>query len=440
MGITIHYRGRIDDMSRIEDFENQVVNAIFALGGKPTIWRSYADGNPGRVIRGVMAHMAEGVDTLSLLVAPEGDLIPLFDIEQVEKKAFDEPPWCFVKTQFGSPISHACIVFLLEAIRERYVSSLEVRDESGYYEHHNFELLVHQTKLLSGLLAQFSSSIANHGQMSHEAAEDPSIVALRIERIAKLVHTNFAANGLLSREADSLMNDDLTEIDFPDDPSLEEEVAWFERHRRKDDLNYQMFRRRLGEALADGKSPEEAFRDEQRRLDAEMPLDDGGDDSSWRQLSEDAHEPWAESLAEEISFRETDAEQADAGDEQQRGRHPAVELASEVIVRLFKLKTDPRTEDPAAGNFLDIAFSGAMDCAGGLAQATHQVGEWRLFRALAISQLRRALSGHAFLRGAVFALQSENVITSEEANEIHEMLAKILEHIHQLSADAWDEK
>jgi hypothetical protein len=63
----------------------------------------------------------------------------------------------------------------------------------------------------------------------------------------------------------------------------------------------------------------------------------------------------------------------------------------------------------------------------------------RTDRALAITQLKRALTGHAFARGAIFALRSSGGISDETSQRLDEHLTAILSSIHQLSSDAWDE-
>ena len=40
MGVTIHYCGTVDDVSRVEDMEDRVVDLAFALGGQATVCRS----------------------------------------------------------------------------------------------------------------------------------------------------------------------------------------------------------------------------------------------------------------------------------------------------------------------------------------------------------------------------------------------------------------
>ena len=54
MGITIAYRGRLADLTRIEDFEDRLVDLALELGGMVRIWRSYADLDPSRMVRGVI--------------------------------------------------------------------------------------------------------------------------------------------------------------------------------------------------------------------------------------------------------------------------------------------------------------------------------------------------------------------------------------------------
>jgi hypothetical protein len=34
MGITIHYRGTIDDLNRVAELEDRVTDLVFALGGR----------------------------------------------------------------------------------------------------------------------------------------------------------------------------------------------------------------------------------------------------------------------------------------------------------------------------------------------------------------------------------------------------------------------
>ena len=81
MGVTIAYRGRFADLARIEDFEDRLVDCALEIGGQVQIWRSWADDNPERMVRGVILGLALGQESTSLLLSPEGWLIGLIDTD-----------------------------------------------------------------------------------------------------------------------------------------------------------------------------------------------------------------------------------------------------------------------------------------------------------------------------------------------------------------------
>jgi hypothetical protein len=187
MGVTISYRGSLTDTERVEDFEDRVLDLALELGGQATIWRTAADDNPRRVVRGVMLNLFPGQETTSLLISPEGWLINLVEIEEAEKGELAEPPWCFVKTQFGPIEGHVALVELLAVLKREFIPNLEVRDEGGYWETHDLPGLTAKFKFLQAAMKAFTDGLQRHG-LSDEAAEDPEILLARIERIAGVVH------------------------------------------------------------------------------------------------------------------------------------------------------------------------------------------------------------------------------------------------------------
>ena len=78
-----------------------------------------------------------------------------------------------------------------------------------------------------------------------------------------------------------------------------------------------------------------------------------------------------------------------------------------------------------------------MDIMGGLVQATCFDLDDVASRALAITQLKRALTGHAYARGAVFGLRAEQAITQVQSTELHARLKALLAKIHELAESAW---
>lgn len=434
MGITIHYRGTMDDVSQIEDMEDRVIDLAVALGGRATVWRSFADHDPTRAIRGVMLDMAPGQETMSLLVTPEGHLISLFEIEDAEKQPLKEPSSCFVKTQFGSEQGHIAIVYLLDALKERYFSNLSVLDESGFYEHRDPQMLSQQMKRTGDAIRGLAKGLQHYG-LSSEAAEDPDILASRIARVAQLV----AKQMLEDSSARSAAFTEDSEPDFLIEPTLEDEVEAMEQmHRRSERRSWRLIRR-IAESTAAGMSVEDAMelalREEGLKIpqlidSTDDPPEETEDDCSAVSSLTDQQESWRASL-DTHSFDESLHNEFDCNRE-----HPTIKVAQNLLLQIMQL------EDPGTGlhSFRSGATRGLMDVVGGLVQATSDCLDSQCDRALAIVQLKRALKGHAFCRGAIFGLRSSNSIDEATSQHFHTELAVLLESIHVLMAAAWDEQ
>ena len=67
--------------------------------------------------------------SVSLLVSPEGWLVPLWSVEEAEEGSLSEPPWVWVKTQFAPIEKHVRLLELLEALRDELIPNLEIVDE-----------------------------------------------------------------------------------------------------------------------------------------------------------------------------------------------------------------------------------------------------------------------------------------------------------------------
>lgn len=414
MGITIHYCGTMDDVGQVETMEDRLLDLAFSLGGRATIWRSFADHDASRVVRGLLVNLEPGQDTLSLLVSPEGHLVSLFQIDDAEKAPFDEPPYCFVKTQFGTLPGHIAIVHLLDALKQRFCSNLKVIDEGEYYEKRDAEQLMQKMQFLRSAITSVAEGLTKHG-LTDEAAEDPNILVSRIERIVALVHKK-----LLSERRQS-SNESFGEPQaIFGEPSLEEEVEAMDRIRRKSDLRSERMSRRIAEATASGLSADEAF---------ELAMNEEGLPALPRDLAEPCDytetEPWIESLP---------ANPFDEGSEISRRReHPAVIQAHAFVHEVFDLTR----KDSTQSSYFSVLTRASMEIVGGLVQATSDEMDDNTGRALAITQLKRALSGHAYARAAVIGLRSEKAITDEQSKQLSKQLKSLLTIIHDRSAAAW---
>jgi hypothetical protein len=285
MGVTIHYRGTMDDQRQVETMEDRILDLVFSLGGRATIWRSFSERDSSRVVRGLIVNLEPGQDTLSLLVSPEGHLTPLFQIENAEEAPFEEPPYCFIKSQFGSLQGHIASVHLLDALRQKYFSNLEISDEGEYYENRDVRQLSHKISLLRSAIHAMSEGLKEHG-LSAEAAEDPKILASRIERIAALVQEKMFTERNDQRGPANCV----PKVEWGE-PSLEDEVDAMDRLRRHSDLRSERMTRRIAEATASGLSVEAAF---------ELAMEEEGltvpTSTPEKRKDSEPSEPWLESL------------------------------------------------------------------------------------------------------------------------------------------------
>ena len=168
MGVTISYRGSLADIERVEDFEDRVLDLALEIGGQARVWRSVHDDDPRRVVRGIMLDLYPGQETTSLLISPEGWLINLFEMEDAEKGRIAEPPWCFVKTQFGSVEGHAALVEMLAALKREFFPDLEVNDEGGYWETRDLAALRHKMEYVQSAIDGLGDALRRQGLTAEE--------------------------------------------------------------------------------------------------------------------------------------------------------------------------------------------------------------------------------------------------------------------------------
>jgi hypothetical protein len=421
MGVTIHYRGRIADLTRIEDFEDRLVDFALEIGGLARIWRTWPDDNPARMVRGVILDLSPGHESTSLLLSPEGWLIGLIEIEDAENGRLEEPPWCFVKTQFGAVEGHVALVEIFTALKREFMPDLEVSDEGGYWETRNLAELVRKRALIEGAIEGLAEALNRYG-LSREAAEDPDILIHRIERVAALVHRN------LRRPAEH------PPVEFGDDndsgvaadPEAVEKL-WddLSKHNRR---QQERLLRAIEELRSRGVDHETAFRDALREVVPDRVDEENSDasDEPWR---DDEHASFDESLedvaAEEAGgFREDDDEQSES---EAAERHPLLQRATDLFENLVTLFRDA---DPRLAASLGTLFQGVGEAMGGLAQALSDRDHDAEDYGLRVVQLKRALRGAALAWGALFPLRA-----TLDADQIAELF-RVLE---QLATDITSE-
>ena len=196
MGVTIHYRGTIDDPGRVGDLQRELADIAESIGWK---WRTLnddwsippsatlvhaggqatIDGHLG--LKGIDLIPAGVSEPLSFLFDAGGHLSSIMNvILRCEGQIAPDEPWISVKTQFLSPDAHVWIIGLLKYLKKQYLANLEVSDEGGFWETGNREALEAKMRLLNDKLTWLSRELASErfADMVGLSAED---VASRIE-------------------------------------------------------------------------------------------------------------------------------------------------------------------------------------------------------------------------------------------------------------------
>jgi hypothetical protein len=195
------------------------------------------------------------------------------------------------------------------------------------------------------------------------------------------------------------------------------EALWDElfKHNRR---QQERFQRALEERRSRGESDDSAF---------ENALDDLGLEAPGEE-SEPADEPWHQE--EELFADEAVAGEAEFGEDDPlrfaEERHPLLKAASDLLKRLHLAfhGTDRRF-----ASSLHTLFQGAGDMVGGLAQALSGRADEDDFDdyGLRVTQLKRALRGAAFARGAIFSLRP--AVTAEPVDDLRRALEQLEQDI-----------
>lgn len=385
MGITIHYRGRLADGSRLEALEDLVIDLVLELGGAVDVWRSVASDDPSRMVRGLLVNLEPGQETFSLLFSPEGWLTPLIDIEAAERGQLQEAPWCFVKTQFGSPVGHAALVEVLSVLRDRFLPELEVHDETDYWQHRDPVKMAELMERNARAIEAFASAI-EATSLTDEARESPEIIAARIERIAHIVHAQLQAG---SQPTDNSLRDDDAGEEFGK-PWPEIEYEW-QKLVHESQARARRIERTVQEHLLAGEDIERAL---EAADAAEFPSTDRP------QHEEGDFAP----VENQSSIEEGEAwqfEEEDLFDLERPERDPLLERATQLYLALGRM-----ADEFDSAQVADLLRHAGELC-GGLAQALPLPPAYECDpdeRGLAAVQLKRALRGAAFLRGGLLHL------------------------------------
>lgn len=203
MGVTLHYRGTLDDPRRLPALCDELADVAQAMG-----WTSIRidddytapanarlshesgganiKGNAG--LKGIALAPDDGSESLWFCFDREGQLRSLLgQILVLDGTLKPEESWASTKTQFASPERHVWLVGLLRYVKNHYVSNLEVHDDGGYWDTGDRAELCRRMDLIRSKIASMTAALHSprFAQLSGMSAEE---VAAAIEQLARELH------------------------------------------------------------------------------------------------------------------------------------------------------------------------------------------------------------------------------------------------------------
>jgi len=176
MGVSIHYRGKIADISKINALCDELALVADKMGWTCTHldddWSKPPDATievtekgahiTGHLsLKGIALSIHPKCESLRFFFDSAGNLCdPVSMTLILEGVLKPEDAWVAVKTQFAGPETHIWIVGLLKYIQEHYLPELQVRDEGEFWETGNHETLKEKMNLINEKIDVISSELS----------------------------------------------------------------------------------------------------------------------------------------------------------------------------------------------------------------------------------------------------------------------------------------
>jgi len=179
MGVSIHYSGAMD-VAQVEALCEELADIAKSLGFKNSV--EVDDDDKG--LRGIILCPASKMEPIPFLFDSTGRLHALGDLIAgwAEKTAILSVA---VKTQFAGEKDHILLIGLLRYIQRKYIPSLEVTDEGGYWESNDREELRRRIEALEKIIKGLGAAVENAFMDRVIDKDNPDELADFIEQVAK---------------------------------------------------------------------------------------------------------------------------------------------------------------------------------------------------------------------------------------------------------------
>lgn len=207
MGVSIHYRGKLDSPDRLQVLREKSigiatgmgwhyrvldedwsipVNVVLEQSGKSAEIKGYLG------LKGIQLTPPGQSESLDFFFNAKGYLLSPMNVILIEEEVLaPDDAWVSVKTQFLTPEMHVMIIGLLKYIKEHLLPTLEVHDEGEYWDTGDYRILEDKMRVIQEKMDYLSRELSTEclGDMAGLSADE---IADRIERL-------FHADGVTSK-------------------------------------------------------------------------------------------------------------------------------------------------------------------------------------------------------------------------------------------------
>lgn len=179
MGITIHYKGKLNSPELTNSFLEEVEDIANSLEWECTFFPRDKKDEPA--VQGVFIKPHTKSEFLQFMIDDNGYLRNASILKHCNPN--EEPTFLnHIKTQFAPIEIHIAVIKLLKYIKKKYISKLEVFDEGDYWNTNDAHILKQRFDFLNQKLYEFGELLK---EIEFEKKDTAESVVNKIETLLK---------------------------------------------------------------------------------------------------------------------------------------------------------------------------------------------------------------------------------------------------------------
>ncbi|MCF6358821.1 MAG: hypothetical protein L3J54_13550 [Draconibacterium sp.] len=179
MGITIHFKGKLNSPGLTTPFLEEVEDIAKSMEWNYTVFQESNDEKPAP--KGLFIQPHPNSEFLQFMIDKKGHLRNAVMLEYFEENK-DSTYYNSIKTQFAPIEIHIAIIKLLKYLKQKYISNLEVWDEGDYWQTGDAKILYEKFDFLNNKLNEFESIL---NSIEFEKNDTAQSVVDKIEQVLK---------------------------------------------------------------------------------------------------------------------------------------------------------------------------------------------------------------------------------------------------------------